>query len=388
MPLKGESDPVRPQWDILTMKRQAAARQECLSFFRTVVDALDAIQRWRRWWLDHQGLVEVAFEPGDYELLRTGRLDAAAMMLKRQDFEKAFTCRFTTVFSSSALSETRLQAIEQQHRIRLPADYRHFLLSFNGAHVQPGWFQCDRAERLILQLLPAEGGLAADHPWNAAHRQQALWPIAILNSRGGMAASNELLLLDHETIRFWRSDHESLGNEQLVRVAGSFRELLCVLDYPEGGRPWMGLIDNGDLEGFTLWLHTNPDLDKRDPASGFLPFEYLAISRDINAYAGQPWADEEGQRRAVGRGSISQMMIERGASPGRGFYHAVAVRKFALAERLLPLSPQLARQDLLDARSVLRSAPGQEALLRAVERELRRQKVRRPARSLNGLPET
>src|SRR5438445_13740380 len=113
------------------MDRQAAARQECLSFFRVVLQSSDAVEQWRRWWLAHQGTVEAAFEPGDYELLRTGRLDAAAMILRRPDFEPG-TCRFTTVFSSPALSEARLQAIQDERGIRLHADYCEFVLSYTG----------------------------------------------------------------------------------------------------------------------------------------------------------------------------------------------------------------------------------------------------------------
>src|SRR5579872_4788772 len=348
-------------------RKQQAARDECLSFFRAVSGLPDAIEEWRRWWLRNQGLIEAAFEPGDYELLRTGRLDAAAMILRRQKFEEGLNCRLTTLFSAPALSEAALHAIEQPNGARLPDDYIDFLLSFNGAHVEPGCFQCGGVERLIAGFLPAEGGLRADHPWHTQRSHQGLWPIAELLSTGwaagaGKAISGELLVLDRGAVRLWRGDIES-------PVANSFRELLSTLHYPQGGLPWMRTIDNGDSESFAAWLETGPNLSKRDPASGFLPFEYLATAKDRNAYLGTQWADEEGHKRAVGRDAIATSMLAQGAPTGRAFCHAVVHGKYGLAERLLPLSTELTRQDLLDARSFLR-VPGREPLLKAVEQRL------------------
>jgi hypothetical protein len=301
-------------------------------------------REWRKWWDGNRHEIEAVLEAGDFDLIRRGRMEAAEMLLRREKIAWRSNVRIVTPIGAPSLSEHKLQQFEQARGVVLPADYRAFMLAWNGGYVWPGWFRAERSnalhtepgERAILTLHAIDAAMivpsAADTPGIPAD----LLPIACLNAPGSLVASDDVLVVgvagdEAGRVWLWPGDDKDVERERLTPVAASFTALMDGLDYPVQGGPWMDHIDRGALTEFEKWMSTAGDVEARDPASGVTPIEYLALSRDFNLYLGDLWTDAEGKRRRQARLEMAKLLTNRGVHPGRAFYYAVAARTYEIA---------------------------------------------------------
>lgn len=195
------------------------------------------------------------------------------------------------------------------------------------------------------------------------------------------------MLLGAGAVWFWPGDRKRFEREWLHRVAGTFDELMGSLDYPEHAKPWMELIERGDLEGFRQWVEAGGDIGKRDPASGVTPLEYSALERDFNLMLGEFWVGPEGQRRREARVEIAKFLLEREVESGHAFFFAVLARNFEIAA-LTPLH-RTGTGDLRKAWERLREGPSANPRLLAkvsAELEERKRKPREAAVASAPLP--
>jgi hypothetical protein len=335
---------------------------EFLTYFRAAQEQPGAVAPWSRWWAEHRNRAEDLLEPADFELLRTGRLEGARMILRRSGLAWPSAVRVTPLWGAPSLSGEKLAAFEQERGIRLPPDYREFLLAYNGGYVRPCCFRCP-GERQIAAFSSVGGTMIPDLDRLPDLPGEYL-PIAAVNAAGSLCGSGDVLLLGAGAVWFWPGLH---------RVAGTFDELMGSLDYPEQAKPWMERIERGDVAGFRQWVEASGDIGKRDPASGVTPLEYCALERDFNLPLGEFWVGEEGKRRRGARVEIAKLLLERGAEPGHAFPFAVLARNFEIAA-LVPLD-RTGTGDLREAWERLREGPGAKPqLLEKVSAELEQRK--------------
>lgn len=141
-----------------------ALMDEFLPYFRAAVEQPGSVPSWSRWWAEHRNRAEDLLDPADFELLRTGKLEAARMVLRRSSLAWPSAVRVTPLWGAPSLSEEKLAAFEQERAIRLPPDYREFLLADNGGYVRPCCFRCPgnarsrRSRRLWCRLRRGPSG--------------------------------------------------------------------------------------------------------------------------------------------------------------------------------------------------------------------------------------
>jgi hypothetical protein len=317
---------------------------EVLRYFRDAIERPESVPPWPKWWREESWRADRVFEPGDFELLRTGRLDAARMILRRAGWPAK--PRITAIFGTPCLTEESLAALE------LPPDYREFLLAYNGGYVTPCWFRA-----------PGEWAIAAFLSWGGT--LDDFLPIADVCESFALSPRCETLRLK---VRGAGSGGVWLGPSE---VAGSFTELLSRLDYPEHARPWMEQIDNGDSAGFRLWVEGGGEFNRRDPASALTPLEYTAVARNYSTLGDSLWVRDDGLPRRKARYDIGKLLVERGAEPGRAFLRAIMHHNFEIARLLLPPTGT-STADLRESRHWLRA--GNPELLAVVEQELKTRK--------------
>ena len=121
---------------------RSAPMDEFPPYFRAALEQPSAALPWSRWWAEHRNRAEDILDPADFELLRTGKLEAARMILRRSSLVWSSAVRVTPLWGAPSLSEEKLAGFEQERAIRLPADYREFPLAYNGGYVRPCCSRC------------------------------------------------------------------------------------------------------------------------------------------------------------------------------------------------------------------------------------------------------
>jgi len=353
----------------------------CLNYFRDAAAGRPGIPPWAEWWRANASLVEKNFGPTDYERLRRQGLVAARMIVRRTTLPWSSRASVATPFGSPAVDEENLAAFEDEHGVRFPAGYRDFLLAYNGGRPRPGWFHRPTPEPAdfhvaLFSHLHFEPSLPQPR---CAHSLQftppppsGFFPIAQL------ATSDESLLLikvageKTGVIFYWADKFAGADRPAPNPVAASFAELMDGLDYPEQARPWMELIDRADVDSVRKWLDTGPELDRRDPASGFTPIEYAAWGHDPDVALGDVHPADVRLRRACRE--IVEMLLARGAVPARALRHAFFARNTSIVKMLLAAGLDgVPAEDLRDVRYYLRNRPAwaDDELKAAVEKELK-----------------
>ena len=272
--------------------------------------------------------------------------------------------RITHKLKPKNWTEEQFAKVETRLGSPLPADYRDFLLEHNGGDPTPSWFRYPTAGGK-----EADGSILGFHsvdPRNQYGSELESWlgvmqdnklpqgyvPIGWAATTGN--TQDQLLLTitgdTAGTVWLWRDFDKPFRESRVHRLAGSFTELLERLDYPPSARPWMGLIDNDDLEGLRWWLATKPRQVK-DPAAKQTPIEYAA---------------------SLGKTDSVKLLLEHGAKPGQAFFEAVLGHHTILAKELLPLGVD--KKQLQEARAVCRDLVDDRELARMVDAELRKLK--------------
>jgi hypothetical protein len=115
--------------------------------------------------------------------------------------------------------------------------------------------------------------LEGDHPVKGVTRYVSI----------GTVSQEDALVIsvspqDHGVV-YWNASTEYFEPSELTRVAGSFAALLANLDYVEGTKPWMMLIDNNDLDGLRRWLDAGGNAQaEEDLVIGFSALEWAQVS--------------------------------------------------------------------------------------------------------------
>jgi hypothetical protein len=363
---------------------------EFLAYFRAAIERPESVPPWSKWWPANRNRVEQAFDNADFELLRTGKLNAARMILRRPGLAWPSHVRVIPTWGARSLSEENLAGYERGRSISIPDDFRQFLLAYNGGHIQPGWFRCSeaqadpQAERLIVgfswftSLQGINGSTQLNPQFEFPHLADDFLPVARLNAVGSFCVGDDILLLgvrgeERGGIWFWPADRKGFKRTGLFQVASSFTELMHGLDYPAQAKPWMEQIDQGDVAGFLQWMEAGGDIRERDRASGTTPIEYAALAREFNLFLGQAWQNEEGKRRKMVRWKIAKLLLERGVEPGHTLIYALSARNIEIA-KAVPLD-RTGTGDLREAWDRLREGPAADSQFRAiVEKELEARK--------------
>jgi hypothetical protein len=350
----------------------------CLSYFRDAAAARSGIPLWEQWWRANESLVRKSFGPTDYERLRKRGIVAARMIVRRTSLPWSSRVSVSPAFGSPAISEDNVAAFERDQGFSFPADYREFLLSYNGGRPRPGWFRISEPQPTEQQIagfshLLFEPNLPEPRCTHllqfAAPPPAEYFPIAQL------ASADDGMLFLKVTGEKTGSIACRQGDAAPMTVATSFDGLMNLLDYPERAKPWMGLIDSADLDGFCKWLESVTDPNPRDPASGFTPIEYAAWGHDPDVPLGEVHAADVRLRRACLE--IVEALLARGAVPGRAMRHAFFARNQAIVKLLLaPGLDGVPTEDLRDVRYYLRHRPAwaDDELKAAVEKELKRRR--------------
>lgn len=350
----------------------------CLSYFRDAVAARAGSPSWEQWWRANESLVQNCFGPTDYERLRKRGIVAARMIVRRTILPWSSRVSVSPAFGSPAISEDNVAAFERDQGFSLPADYREFLLSYNGGRPRPGWCRISAAQPSEQQIAGFSHLLFEPNlpePRCTHMLQFAGPPPAEYFPIAQLASGDEGMLFLRVTGENIGSIACRQGGAAPREVATSFDELMNRLDYPERAKPWMGLIDSADVDGFRKWLKSVTDLNPRDPASGFTPIEYAASGHDPDVPLGDVHAADVRLRRACLE--IVETLLARGAVPGRAMRHAFFARNKAIVKLLVAAGLDgVPTEDLRDVRYYLRNRPAwaDDELTSAVEMELNRRR--------------
>jgi len=118
------------------------------------------------------------------------------------------------------------------------------------------------------------------------------------------------------------------------------------------GQPWIALIDKGDLEGLRRWLDNGGDPNATGRVEGEEPLDYAA---------------------AAGEVSMVRLLLERGATGRMPLMEAVLNCRGEAARVLLEKGIP-SREDLREAKAIIRDLVEDPELFRLVEKALRKQK--------------
>ena len=244
----------------------------CLSYFRDAVAARAGSPSWEQWWRANESVVQKCFGPTDYERLRKRGIVAARMIVRRTTLPWSSRVSVSPAFGSPAISEDNVAAFERDHGLSLPADYREFLLSYNGGRPRPGWLRISAPQPSEQQIAGFSHLLFEPNlpePRCTHMLQFAAPPPAEYFPIAQLASGDDEMLFLKVTGENTGSIACRQGDAAPREVATSFDELMNRLDYPERAKPWMGLIDSADVDGFRKWLESVTDLNRatRPPVS-------------------------------------------------------------------------------------------------------------------------
>jgi hypothetical protein len=234
--------------------------------------------------------------------------------------------------SLAPLADKDLQSIETKFGVRLPDEYRQFLLRHNGGVPQPDYFRFPELGNIKWFLSIGRDNLLDPEwcDWEGAFAKlkgpqstlpARLVPIAEVWTMSNPGCLSDYLCVsvdgpDRGQVFFWR-DIEGYRSKVPEPVATSFDGLLAGL-YSRGGQPlpkWMVLVQDGDVQGLRQWLNTGGSIKATDS------YDWTVADHAI----------EEG------RWEILQLLLERGASVTKAFAQAVERRRYGIARKLLPL---------------------------------------------------
>lgn len=354
----------------------------CLSYFRDAAAGRAGIPPWEQWWRANDSLVEKSVGPTDYERLRKQGIVAARMILRRTTLPCSTRVVVSPTFGSPAIAEDNVAAFERDQGFSFPADYREFLLSYNGGRPRPSWFHMPAGVEPVELQVPLMSYLDFEPSLPEPGCVHSLRHIA--RPPAGYFAITQLTMGDDSllllkvageqigTIAFWPDKASGGDRPAPIPIAGSFDELIRGLAYPERAKPWMELIDRADVDGFREWLEAAADLNPRDPASGFTPIEYAAWGHDPDVPLWDLHPADVRLRRACR--DIVEMLLTRGATPGRAIRHSFFARNQLITKLVLAAGLDgVPTEDLRDLRYYLRNRPAwaDDELRAAVEKQLK-----------------
>jgi ankyrin repeat protein/cell wall assembly regulator SMI1 len=233
--------------------------------------------------------------------------------------------------SGPAVTTAQLAALESKLGIRLPEDYRGFLLRHNGGVPRPNKFRyaVDDADEgaqglataTVTRLYPAtsgEGAAAGAESLETAYQPSSDWsppagllPIGYVDddlSGGSLCLSVTGKDCGQVYYAIALEDQETL-----YEVAPSFEALLALLGKHQARQPaWVTAIQDGDLPAVQKWLDEGGSL-----ASEFRQRQPLAL------------AVAEGQLEIV------KLLLERGAPASEAFLHAMDSARNVILRYLL-----------------------------------------------------
>jgi cell wall assembly regulator SMI1 len=217
----------------------------------------------------------------------------------------------TTIKTSSPpISTAELQAIEKRLGIALPEDYRAFLLTHNGGVPNPGWFKHGDDEGDVAPITQFHSAAEMETETLALRDYVSRHFVSI------GAVSDEMVLMISVALHkagsvFWNPSNDDIEAANFVRIADSFDKLLAQLDYVEGSKPWMPLIDANDVAGLTQWIDAGGDAQAEDElVTGISAVEHAAcegrveivallMQRGAKARAAATYAEQAGQHEVV-----------------------------------------------------------------------------------------
>ena len=208
--------------------------------------------------------------------------------------------------SGRSLSPDDLKAAEQRLNVRLPDDYRTFLLANNGGKPTPAWFRRGTEPGDVAEITRFFSLVEVETETRDLRREIRSDDFIAI----GMSSDTDRLMLstasDPLGAVFWNSCDDSAEPNDFIRVADSVEQLLTGLDYPQTTKPWMMLIDNDDVEGLQRWIDNGGDVQARDDAViGITALEHAAHT---------------------GRLEIVKLLVGRGAKPRGGLFRPSAHR--------------------------------------------------------------
>jgi hypothetical protein len=142
--------------------------------------------------------------------------------------------RYEIAIEGSARRVTRVQVerTEKKHGVRIPAEYKEFLLCHNGGHPKRCCFSYGKVpygDSLVASFFAVDGpaymNLAHVVKSYAARLPVDLFPVA--NDPGGNLILISCARREKGAVYFW--DHEAEGKKNVHRIAGSFDAFLAML---------------------------------------------------------------------------------------------------------------------------------------------------------------
>jgi cell wall assembly regulator SMI1 len=205
------------------------------------------------------------------------------------------------------LAADELRAIEQRLAIALPEPYRAFLLAHNGGEPNPGWFRHGDDEADVAQVTKFFAAAEVETETEALREYVPRHFVSI-----GAVFDEEILMVSVSLKKagsvFWNPSNDDIVASDFVHIADSFGQLLASLDYVEGTKPWMKLIDDNDLTGLTEWLDGGGSAKAEDDVvtgmcavehaacEGRLEMVELLMQRGAKARSAALYAEQFGHR--------------------------------------------------------------------------------------------
>lgn len=187
----------------------------------------------------------------------------------------------TTIFTETGepLEEAELMEFENQMQIRLPGEYRQFLLEYNGGRPDPNLFvfQGKNEGSDCHFILGLNGAPGSDlRPFIETHKERlprGLFPVAY-DSLGNLICLS-VKKEDFGKVYFW--DHQCQGKdgEAPQLISQNFGNFIQGMTSPSAGRSRFAegledqaeisrIIESKDLEGLKALLGSGYDLDATD----------------------------------------------------------------------------------------------------------------------------
>jgi hypothetical protein len=234
--------------------------------------------------------------------------------------------------SGEPLSAERIAAVEKNLGHNLPAEYRSFLLHFNGGTPQPGQFRFtaidpeDESRHVhkatVTWFYPAT---ANESPWGVVQSLESVYndltacelpnwllPIAVVDDAvaGGILC---IAIEGNEQGRVYYRPEQEIGEDVVHLVADSFGSFLSLLGATKSKEPsWLAAIRKGAVNAVRDWLDRG----------GLVTSKYRNRSALVYAVAD-------------GRLEVVQLLLERGASPIEAYAYAMDEGQAAIVRFLL-----------------------------------------------------
>jgi ankyrin repeat protein len=237
------------------------------------------------------------------------------------------------------LTPARLAKVEKQFGIRLPKEYRAFMLANNGGEPEPSGVcrKRSKAPSLSCSYFFSIDAERSYEDWVSAYEGmknsvEVVLPkriVPIGDDSGGNVFCISVSGKDEGKIYWWFHEHAFVPDPPrrvvpdmtgITLVADSFEAFLNQFaedpdEHPEiKTSDWVALVKKRDLKGVAAWLDKGGKWDQGDPKEGRIPLT-MAI--------------------ALGEWPILKLLLDRGADWQVALQHSIQVNAWSIVRRLL-----------------------------------------------------